>query len=52
MYSYNISHPPFFYFPSLILEAFIFHTIVFLNSNLLILSQALTAEQQNTALEK
>lgn len=37
--------------PPVILEAFIFHITVFLNSNLLILSQALTAEHQNTALE-
>lgn len=50
MYSYRISHPPLFYFP-LILEDFLFHIIIFLESNLLILSQALPAEHQNTALE-
>lgn len=55
MYSYSISHLPHSpYFTlslTLILEAFIFHIIAFLNSNLLILSWALTADHWNTALE-
>lgn len=47
--SFHTLQPP--RHPPVILEAFIFHITVFLNSNLLILSQALTAEHQNTALE-